>query len=138
MRPSDEETKEAAVVKRWITGALGMLLCLSFLCSSPVRAGVNRNVHFAPGSSGTVIDGMVLRGDNDIYTLRAGRGQTLHCSLRTLAGGGAVFTIVAPDGNNLSEGDSKWSGQLPAAGTYKIIIVPSGGNTKYSLNISIR
>ena len=115
------------------------LLILSILFSSfAIAKGVKQNVVFPKGQNGTTIDGSVIRGDQDIYILRANAGQTMRVSITD----GAAFVIYQPNGKtlpNAGEGQDAtlWEGKLPAKGAYKIEVGGIRGNAEYSLTIGI-
>ncbi len=115
------------------------LLILSILFSSfAIAKGVKQNVVFPKGQNGTTIDGSLVRGDQDIYILRANAGQTMRVSVT----GDAAFVIYQPNGKtlpNAGEGQdaTQWEGRLPAKGAYKIEVGGIRGNAEYSLTIGI-
>lgn len=115
------------------------LLILSVLFSSVAFAkGIKQNVVFPKGQNGTTIDGNVIRGDQDVYILRAAVGQTM--SIRVT--GDAAFVIYQPNGKtlpNAGEGQDAtfWEGKLPTKGAYKIEVGGIRGNAEYSLTIGI-
>lgn len=99
-------------------------------------------VQFAAGSSSATLKGGVVRGDRDIYILGARAGQVMDVSITSLEKN-AVFQIVAPGGGELPgarEGDDamKWSGKLPRAGDYRIVVGGTRGNASYTLRVGIR
>lgn len=114
-------------------------LILAVLFSSfAIAKGVKQNVVFPKGQNGTTIDGSVVRGDQDIYILRANAGQTMTVSVT----GDAAFVIYQPNGKtlpNAGEGQdaTQWEGTLPAKGAYKIEVGGIRGNAEYSLTIGI-
>lgn len=115
------------------------LLILSILLSSfAIAKGVKQNVVFPKGQQGTTIDGSVVRGDQDVYVLRANAGQTMRVSVT----GNAAFVIYQPNGKtlpNAGEGQDAilWEGILPVKGAYKIEVGGTRGNAEYSLTIGI-
>jgi hypothetical protein len=125
-----------------IMNQIKWLLMLSILFSSFAFAkGVKQNVVFPKGENGTTIDRTVLRGDQDIYTLRANAGQTMRVEI-TSTENNAVFVIYQPNAQtlpNAGEGQDAtfWEGKLPAKGAYKIEVGGTRGNADYSLTIVI-
>lgn len=100
-------------------------------------AGVSREIEFAPGSSGTVIKGAVIRGERDRYTLKALAGQTMRVSITSLENN-AVFQVRTLGGKRLSKQEAvTWRGRLPASGTYVIEVGGTRGNASYTLTVSI-
>jgi hypothetical protein len=114
-----------------------------------------RKIFFATGSTRGTIGGHVQRGARDLYSLSANAGQILTVTLTT-PDDNAVFQIYQPgttlgrDGagllefkgkalRNSADGDdnTRWSGPLPATGTYLIAIGSTRGNARYSMDIRI-
>jgi hypothetical protein len=121
------------------------IIFISIILLTPIAfAGVTEKVRFAPGTSGTVIDGTVLRGDQDIYTLKAKSGQRMDVEISSEENN-AVFQIYSKndgDWENLpgaSEDDDAtvWSDELSSSGSYKIVVGATRGNASYSLTIHI-
>jgi hypothetical protein len=118
------------------------LLILSILFSSfAIAKGVKQNIVFPKGQNGTTIDGTVVRGDRDTYSLRANAGQTMRVEI-TSTDNNAVFVIYQPNGKTLpNAGDGQdatlWEGKLPAKGAYNIEVGGTRGNADYSLTIAI-
>lgn len=99
-------------------------------------------IRFRRGTTSRTVEGAVVRGTSDVYTLGAAAGQRLRGELTALERN-AAFTICAPDGTALTgteEGRdaATWEGELPAAGTYTIFIGPTRGNASYRLTIGIQ
>jgi hypothetical protein len=99
-------------------------------------------IRFAPGSSSATLKGGVVRGDRDVYVLEARAGQVMTVSIASRENN-AVFQIVGPNGAELPrarEGDDamKWSGKLPRAGDYRIVVGGTRGNASYTLRVGIR
>ena len=55
-----------------------------------------RPIFFPRGSTGGTVGGHVLRGNRDLYSVTAARGQTLTVTI-TAPDGNAVFQIYEPD-----------------------------------------
>lgn len=121
------------------------LLCCMFLTSLAV-AGVNKPIHFAPGTSGTVINGGVIRGERDTYRLQARPDQLMHVKIHSEEDN-AVFQVYGEvEGNwialhGAAEGDdaTAWTGSSPdgGSGRFKIVVGSTRGNTSYTLEVSI-
>lgn len=121
-----------------ILRTVALLLVAGLLLPAPrALAGVSRTVHFANGSSGTVIDGAVIRGDRDRYFLGASAGQTMTVSVKS-AESNAVFDLEGPAGETLSSEATRWSGRLPKSGKYTIVVGGTRGNASYHLSVTIR
>jgi hypothetical protein len=116
---------------------------------------VPRPIFFAMGSTRGTVGGHVLRGARDLYSLKAGQGQTMTVTI-TAPDDNAVFQIYEPgatvrrdsdgtlefDGKALRDADegddaTRWSGRLPRAGTYLIVIGSTRGNARYSMDVKI-
>src|SRR5712692_3311034 len=123
------------------------LITAAFICalalSSVFAEGVRKKVRFAKGASSTTIRGAVIRGDRDRYYVSAKKGQTMSVKI-TSRENNAVFQIyLSGEQQSLpgaGEGDDamKWSGQLPAASEYVIIVGGTRGNATYTMSISIK
>ncbi len=103
-------------------------------------------IKFKKGESSATIEGTVLRGDRDKYTLKARAGQMMRVSITSLKDN-AVFQIYRQVGEdwtpllNADEGDDTtgWEGQLPGNGNELIKIMVGGirGNATYLLEVAI-
>jgi hypothetical protein len=102
------------------------------------QEGKTRRVRFPKGRNSVVLNGAAVRGTEDRYILRAGRGQTM--SLRiTSTEDNAVFDIIPPGGGQpLASEQTEWTGQLASAGDYTIVVGGTRGNATYSLRVTIR
>jgi hypothetical protein len=114
-----------------------------------------RKIFFATGSTRGTIGGHVLRGARDLYSLAAGAGQLMTLTL-TAPDDNAVFQVYEPDtsvvrdadgvlefkgtplpGAGAAEDTTRWTGRLPRAGTYLIVVGSTRGNARYSMDIKI-
>lgn len=100
------------------------------------QAGEYAQVRFAPGTSDTVIDGAVVRGDADSYFLEARRGQVLNTTLTSVEGN-ANFSVSGPDGRTLDVAVAWTEIVLPSDGFYRITVAPTRGNATYTLFVEI-
>ncbi|MEO0770597.1 MAG: hypothetical protein AAFY72_14425 [Cyanobacteria bacterium J06649_4] len=108
--------------------------------ASDLTKGANKvrteQVFFDAGTSSTTVSNAVVRGDRDVYTLRAEGGQTMTLDIDSIEDN-AVFDLVAPSqriiGTELEEGTF----HLPDRGDYEIIVGGTRGNATYDLEISI-
>lgn len=104
------------------------LLAALLIVVAPVYAADNertvKSVHFAKGSSDTVIKDSIHGYHFVDYQLRAGAGQTLKVSLQT--SNGANYFNVLPPGSadvamyNASTAGNRFEGLLPDDGVYSI------------------
>ena len=108
-------------------------------------------LRFAKGAKSAVVANSIVRGEFDYYTIDANRNQ--HASVRiTSVESNAVFAIYEPGakpairdgildvvGNALPGADDvkSWSGKLPAAGAYLIVVGGTRGNATYRLSVGI-
>ncbi|HLS79414.1 MAG TPA: hypothetical protein VK083_21755 [Nocardia sp.] len=98
--------------------------------------GVFTQIEFAPGTSGAVIDGAVIRGESDTYFFDAYGGQWLDVTLFSLEDN-AAFTITGPDGITTAYPDDVAAVLLPYDGTYAVNVAPERGNATYTLWVQI-
>ncbi len=138
--------------RRMLPAVLLMGACLTGVA----LAGVAKEVNFSKGSSSTLIQGSVIRGESDQYYLTAKAGQKLEVSISAVEKN-AAFAIYQPgyqagkDADGLleikgaslkgaGEGEdaTTWKGVLPASGKYLILVGGTRGNATYKLKISIR
>ena len=111
--------------------------------------------YFATGSTSGTAGGRVLRGERNLYSLKATAGQTMTVTITT-PDDNAVFQIYEPGttigrdtdgtlefhGNALrgataGEDTTRWSGHLPKSGTYLIVVGGTRGNARYSMDVKI-
>ena len=103
--------------------------------------GIKKRIRFPKGFSGVTLKGSVIRGDRDVYFLKAGKGQQMKVSI-TAEEDNAVFQLYTPNGRALKgAGDmddaTNWNGTLPLAGDYKIVVGGTRGNASYSLSVEV-
>jgi len=122
------------------------LFIVTVLLNVAVAKGVYQAVKFKKGESSATIEGAVVRGDSDTYTLGARAGQMMEVSI-TSTEDNAVFQLygevegdwVALHGADEGDDATEWEGKLPGGGSgqYKIVVGPTRGNATYSLDIAI-
>jgi hypothetical protein len=112
-------------------------------------------VFFPSGSTRGTAGGHVLNGKRILYSVKAEAGRTMTVTI-TAPDDNAVFQIYEPgtqvgrdaDGllqftgkalANANDGDdaTRWSGRLPRAGTYLIVIGSTRGNARYTMDVKI-
>lgn len=127
-----------------ITGRVKAIIVFTFsvlLAVVPITAaqgGKTRRVQFPKGRTSVVLKGAAVRGTQDRYVLRAGRGQTMTLHI-TSTEDNAVFDVIAPgSGRALASEATDWTGQLPSAGDYTIVVGGTRGNATYSLQVTVR
>lgn len=96
-----------------------------------------KSVQFESGSFGTTVVNAVVRGDRDVYVLRALAGQRLTLSIGSLENN-AVFDVLSPGKRLLAEESKDADFSLPDTGDYKVIVGGTRGNASYTLNFMIR
>lgn len=120
-----------------------------------LAAEAPKTIRFKPGSHSATMSGAVIRGDRDLYTLRAKAGQSMTVRV-TAVEKNAAFSIyqpravvrLTPDGWKVrgqalpgageTDDAERWSGTLPATGTYLFVVGPTRGNATYRLTVTVR
>ena len=127
-----------------ITGRVKAIIAFTFavlLTIVPVigaQTGKTKRVRFPKGRTSVVLKGAVVRGTQDRYMVRAGRGQTMTLHI-TSTEDNAVFEVIPPTSDRpLATEVTDWTGQLPSAGDYTIVVGGTRGNATYSLEVKIR
>jgi hypothetical protein len=134
---------------------LALLMVGAFLTGTG-EAAVVKEIHFAPGSTSTMMLGSVIRGESDQYLLTARAGQKMAVGI-TATEKNAAFAIYQPgyqatkdadgilgiqgmalQGAGAGDDATTWTGELPVSGKYLILVGPTRGNATYTLKISIR
>ncbi|MEC4982988.1 MAG: hypothetical protein SAJ37_04830 [Oscillatoria sp. PMC 1068.18] len=101
-----------------------------------VAATSSQRIQFAPGKSSAVVSNSVIRGERDVYLVKANSGQTMKLTISSLEDN-AVFDLIAPGGKNLELGATNASVVLPVAGDYTVIVGGTRGNATYDLEVEI-
>ena len=105
-------------------------------------AGMVSRVRLARGDAVATLRGAVVRGDVDVYILRANARQIMNVTISSTENN-AVFQIEGPGGAELAgsrPGDDimNWSGELSRSGDYRIVVGGTRGNATYKLIVSIQ
>lgn len=95
-----------------------------------------QRVQFEPGTTGTVLENSVVRGDRDLYLLQADGGQSMTLNIASLEDN-AVFDVVSPTGFIMAREVTETDLLLSERGDYRVIVGGTRGNTTYSLNVTI-
>ncbi|HBB31163.1 MAG TPA: hypothetical protein DDZ80_20765 [Cyanobacteria bacterium UBA8803] len=98
--------------------------------SAPIR------VQFARGTTKSVIENSVERGNRHTYLLGAKAGQNMTVSI-TAVEDNAVFDIIAPNRATIEQEKTSASVTLPTTGDYSIIVSGTRGNATYKLEVEI-
>ncbi len=89
-----------------------------------------------------ILDGSLVSGERDRFTLNLVKGEELEVVLVT-SKGNAFFNILGPDGKSLSGADEGkatriFSNSAPSDGAYAILVDPLRGNAVYRLTVKVR
>ena len=142
---------DAAVMKRILPIAL-LAMMQPALAADPRP----QPIRFAAGASSATVEGAVVRGDRDLYTIGATAGQTMTISITALESN-AAFQLYAPGARVRKDSDgilavqgqalpgageaddaTRWTGRLPASGDFLVVVGGTRGNASYRLTVSIR
>lgn len=113
------------------------ILAFALLTSQVQAKGPVETVHFARGTTGTVLEGGVLRGEINTYILGAARGQTITVSISSVENN-AYFDLVNPSGNLMQQEAQSAKMRLPANGNYRLLVGSSRGNATYKIKVTIK
>jgi hypothetical protein len=125
-----------------------LIALLGFCCLTTAlgAVGVSEEIRFSPGDSSAVVEGAVIRGDQDEYLLAAEAGQFMRVIV-IAEEDNAVFQIYGEvEGTwtpliGADEGDdaTEWEDELPGGGSglFKIVVGPTRGNATYTLEVEI-
>ena len=114
--------------------------------NTALAKGVQQKIKFKPGESSATIEGSVLRGDRDEYTLTAKAGQVMSVSI-TAEEDNAVFQIYRKtnhgwkslEGADEDDDATEWEDKLLGKGIerFKIVVGGTRGNATYTLEVAI-
>jgi hypothetical protein len=114
--------------------------------SAPASAGLpkiakDQPIRFAMGPLDVALNGTVISGERDRYTLSMRAGEILDVLITSLEGN-AVFTILGPDhvalpGTEEGKDTIQWAVPIPADGSYAILVGPTRGNATYTLKVNV-
>ncbi|MFJ9367277.1 hypothetical protein ACIRRA_23050 [Nocardia sp. NPDC101769] len=130
-------TRKAAFAMAAIAAAFFVVLAGAGTANA---SGVNAEIKFAPGTDHGTVDGYINRGYTDTWMLDASAGQQMSTEIishYTSASGTAIYTLTAPDGQQMvtsATGSELW---LPATGTYRLTITSPEHDASYTMNIKI-
>lgn len=99
-------------------------------------------IRFDAGPLNVTLNGGVISGERDRYTLSLVKGEIMDVLLSSTESN-AAFTILGPDQNPLpgtEEGKDtfQWSIVAPVDGTYAILVGPTRGNATYALQVQVK
>lgn len=104
--------------------------------------GITKRIKFQKGQSAATYEGVVVRGDRDIYLLKASKNQTMTVTI-TSDDDNAVFQIKDMKTGRYLQGAGSgddtvsFMSTLPSSGDYKIIVGGTRGNAAYTLNVVV-
>ncbi|NMW20607.1 MAG: hypothetical protein HKK67_03020 [Chlorobiaceae bacterium] len=117
---------------------------LGLSLAQPVQASdFKKPLHFAPGKNSAIVSAAVVRGDRDIYLIKAHAKQVMTINISTLEEN-AVFSLFEPKAKNAVRGTEEgkdittWSGSLSKTGLYRIIVGGTRGNASYKLQVTVK
>ena len=96
-----------------------------------VKRGTVQQYHPCPPNGPTECG----NGNSTSLSLTGTKGERLKFVL-TSETGGAVFSIIKPDGDALVASTTSWTGYLPSTGDYRLYVYTSKSFTKYTFKVT--
>jgi hypothetical protein len=98
-------------------------------------------IRFAVGPLDVELNGTVINGERNRYSLSMLAGEILDVQITSLEGN-AVFSILGPDqvalpGTEEGKDTIQWAVPIPADGSYSILVGPTRGNATYTLKVRV-
>jgi hypothetical protein len=98
-------------------------------------------IRFAVGPLDVDLNGAVISGERDRYSLSMLAGETLDVQISSLEAN-AVFSILGPDqvalpGTEEGKDTIQWAVPIPADGAYSILVGSTRGNATYTLKVKV-
>jgi hypothetical protein len=131
-------------------------LALLAMMQTALAADQPQPIRFKAGASSATIEGAVVRGDRDLYTIGASVGQTMTVTITALESN-AAFQLYAPGARLGKDSDgiltvngrampgagetddaTRWTGRLSAGGDYLVVVGGTRGNASYRLTVAIK
>jgi hypothetical protein len=105
------------------------------------KINVDKPIRFTEGTLDVTLDGSVIRGERDRYTLSMQTGEILSVVISSLEGN-ASFSILDPSqtpmpGTEEYKEAIQWSIVAQTEGEYSIIVGPTRGNATYTLLVQV-
>jgi hypothetical protein len=100
---------------------------------------IRARIQFEPGATSATVTGSITQNDVEHYVLRALAGQTMEVII-TSPNNDVLLDVLGADGTVLKRhpvGEPYWRGELPATQDYFINAVSVGGETSYTLTVTI-
>lgn len=122
----------------------GRLILQPINCSQLPEVGAKsetptpeRRIEFAPGTTSTLLEDSVVRGERHRYLVNAAANQTMTLSVSALENN-AAFDVIAPNGETLKQEVTEATITLPTTGDYAVVIGGTRGNATYKLQVEIK
>ena len=96
-----------------------------------------QQIEFEPDKPYATVSNSVMRGDRNVYVLKANSGQQMSLTLQTLENN-ATFDVISPSGYILAFSAINETILLPHTGDYQIVVGGTSGNTTYNLTLDIQ
>jgi len=111
--------------------------------TSSWAAEIAKKISFERGTSSAVVEGSVVRGDRDVYTVKARAGQLVTINVSAIENNAAFSLFEAgelqPVAGTQDEDDAiNWNGTLRRDGAFRIVVGGTRGNANYKLRLSIK
>jgi hypothetical protein len=125
-----------------VAGAFAIIMLLLMNTSAlPLTASKTRRVRFGPGRTTAVLNGAIVKDSDDVYLVRARKGQTMIVHI-TSKQDNAIFDITEPppgSGTPFTRENKDWTDKLEKTGDYYIHVYGLyGAATTYTLEVTVR
>ena len=94
-------------------------------------------IQFTKKKNTATIENSVINGKRDKYLLKAKKGQQMTVNIASIEKN-AVFDIVSPSGEILSQENTSWEHKLLTKGNYQIIVGSTRGNATYRMKVTVK
>ncbi len=115
------------------------LLPLEETPAAEILAGDAARISFAPGTTSATVESQVAENGAENFRLRALQGQTMRVVIASPQGD-VGLEVITPDGSMLKrnqEGDSTFTGVLPATGDYLLRALALGPDAPFVLTVTV-
>ena len=105
------------------------------------KIAIDQSIRFATGPLDVELNGAVIGGEHDRYSLTMLAGEMLDVQIASLEGN-AVFSILGPDqvplpGTEEGRDTIQWAVPISVDGEYSILVGPTRGNATYTLKVNV-